>query len=85
MWTNAPQPKAVICGPACGTVEIRVTAGEYLRENWKLPVCRTKGAKALSIMFCGALTPRTSCGVRSAKDDTARPTKNEERQNAFTL
>jgi len=29
----APQPKDIICDPACGTAGFLVAAGEYLREN----------------------------------------------------
>lgn len=56
-----PQPDDVICDPACGTSGFLVTAGEYLKENYKEDIFFNKDKKEhyMSQMFFGYDMDRT--------------------------
>ena len=56
-----PQPDEVICDPACGTSGFLITAGEYLKENYKDKIFFDKEKKDhyMNRMFYGYDTDRT--------------------------
>lgn len=56
-----PNPDDIICDPACGTSGFLVTAGEYLKENYKEEIFFNKDKKDhyMNHMFYGYDTDRT--------------------------
>lgn len=56
-----PKPDDVICDPACGTSGFLVSAGEYLKDNYKEEIFFNKQKKDhyMNSMFCGYDMDRT--------------------------
>lgn len=56
-----PNPNDIICDPACGTSGFLVTAGEYIKENYKEEIFFNKDKKDryMNCMFYGYDTDRT--------------------------
>jgi len=56
-----PRPDEIICDPACGTSGFLITAGEYLKENYKDKIFFDKDKKDhyMNRMFYGYDTDRT--------------------------
>jgi type I restriction enzyme M protein len=62
----APQPRDVICDPACGTAGFLVAAGEYLREQHP-EILRDPNLRHISITnFSTALILTTPCSASAA-------------------
>ncbi len=58
---TAPRPDDVICDPACGTSGFLISAGQYLKENYKAEVMfdREKREHYMNRMFTGCDMDRT--------------------------
>jgi hypothetical protein len=65
---TAPQPKDIICDPACGTGGFLVAAGEYLREHQPGILHDTKLKQHFHLFENGFVYPRT--GGMSATPDS---------------
>ncbi len=64
---TAPQPKDVICDPACGTCGFLVAAGEYLREHHPEAASRRRSCASISTTACStASTSTTPCCASAA-------------------